>query len=66
MNQLRPRARATADDDVEEQQQAMAMPEVAARLDRGMATATFVCERRGGGCSQDKGESYPGGQGNKR
>ena len=39
MNWLHPRARATADDDVEEQQQATAMPELAAWLDRAVVAA---------------------------
>ena len=40
MNQLYPRARDAADDDVEEQQQGVAQPKAAAVLDRG---ATAAC-----------------------
>ena len=50
MIQLRSWARAADDDDVEEQQLAVAMPEVAARLDRAAAVARCarVKEKRGG------------------
>ena len=50
MNRLHPRARAAADDNIEEQQQATAMPEVAARLDRATAVARCArVEEKGGG-----------------
>ena len=45
MNWLHPRARATADDDVE-QQQAEAMPKVVAWLDRAVASPVRMWRRR--------------------
>ena len=46
MNWLYPRARVAVDDDVEEQQQATTMPEVAAWLDRAGASPVRAWRRR--------------------